>query len=173
MPDQLVVVGRVGRPHGIGGEMRGIPTGATLATLRVGDRVVLAGAAADPPRELAIVSIRPVDRGVLIRFDGIDVREAAAALTGATISVRDDRLAPIAEPDEFYVRDLVGCDVFTGDVRLGCVVDVHPGAANDALVVRDADGREVLVPFTRDAVTALDVEGRRIAIRDDLLGGRE
>lgn len=153
--------------------MRAIPTGATLATLRAGDQVVLAGASADPPRTVAIVAIRPVDRGVLLRLDGVEVREAAAALTGATIAVPQHRLAELAEPDEFYVRDLVGCEVFSGAVSLGRVVEVHPGAANDALVVKDGDGREVLVPFTKDAVTALDVPGRRVEIRVDLFGAPE
>ena len=166
----LVVVGRIGRPHGLAGEMRATATGATLATLRPGDQVVLAGAAAGNAREVELVTLRSVDRGVLIRLRDVDVREDAQALTGATISVSTDRLAELAEVDEFYVRDLVGCVVCAGDVVLGPVTDVYPGAANDALVVTSDVGEQVLIPFTKDAVTDLDLPGRRVVIRPDLFG---
>jgi 16S rRNA processing protein RimM len=168
--EDLVVIGRIGRPHGIGGEMRVIPTGATLVTVRPGDRVMLAGAGVGAAREAEVVALRPVDRGVLIRLRGVDVREDAAALTGATVSVSHDRLAAIVEPDEFYVRELVGCVVCTADAVLGTVTEVYPGAANDALVVTTDAGQQILVPFTKDAVTELDLDGRRVLIRDDLLG---
>lgn len=166
--DDLVVVGWIGRPHGLAGEMRVIPTGATLVTLRPGDRVVLAGAGAGAGREAEIVTLRSVDRGVLIRLAAVDVREDAQALTGATVSVAQARLAGLAEADEFYVRDLVGCVVSAGDTVLGPVVEVYPGAANDALVVTTDAGQELLVPFTRDAVTEVDLPGRRVVIRPDL-----
>jgi len=168
--DDLVVVGRIGRPHGLAGEMRAIPTGATLVTLRPGDRVTLAGAGAGERREAQIVALRPVDRGVLIRLEGVDTREDAQALTGATISVAPVRLAGIDEADEFYVRDLVGCVVSAGDTVLGPVIEVYPGAANDALVVTTDAGGQLLVPFTKDAVTELDLPGRRVVIRPDLFG---
>lgn len=168
--DDLVVVGWIGRPHGLAGEMRAIPTGATLVTLVPGDRVVLAGAGAGERREAQILALRPVDRGVLIRLEGVDIREDAQALTGATISVAPARLAGIDEPDEFYVRDLVGCVVSAGDTVLGPVIEVYPGAANDALVVTTDAGQQLLVPFTKDAVTELDLPGRRVVIRPDLFG---
>jgi 16S rRNA processing protein RimM len=166
--DDLVVVGRIGRPHGLAGEMRAIPTGATLVTLRPGDRIMLAGAG--ERREARIVALRPVDRGVLIRLEGVDIREDAQALTGATISVAPARLAGIDDADEFYVRDLIGCVVSAGDTVLGPVIEVYPGAANDALVVTTDAGQQLLVPFTKDAVTELDLPGRRVVIRPDLFG---
>lgn len=150
--------------------MRAIPTGSTLATLRRGEMVMLAESGAGAGREIELVAMRPVDRGVLLRLRGIDAREDAAALTGATIAVPAERLAELVEPDEFYVRDLIGCVVESGDADLGTVIEVYPGAANDALVVRDEAGAQVLVPFTKDAVTRLDLPGRRVVIRPDLFG---
>ncbi len=169
-PQDLVVVGWIGRPHGLAGEMRAIPTGATLVTLEQGDEVVVAGAGAGAGRAIEIVALRSVDRGALLRLRGVERREDAQALTGATISVSTNRLAALAEVDEFYVRDLIGCVVSAGDAVLGPVTEVYPGAANDALVVTTDDGKQVLIPFTRDAVTDLDLPGRRVVIRPDLFG---
>jgi 16S rRNA processing protein RimM len=170
MPDDSVVVGRIGRPHGLAGEMRAMATGATLTTLRVGDRVTVAGIRGGPDRSVEITGIRTIDRGVLIRLSGVTSREDAQALTGATIGVSPDRLTALGADDEFYVRDLIGCEVLSGTAHLGEVVEVYAGSANDALVVTRDDGDQVLVPFTKDAVTELDLAGRRVVIRPDLFG---
>ncbi len=144
------------------------PTGPTLATLVAGETVHLA---AGHERSVHVVEgTRPSAGAVLVRLRGIGTREGAAALTGGTIEVEAARLVALADPDEVYVRDLVGCAVTAGRRPLGRVVDVHPGAANDALVVRvDGEGTDLLVPFTRDAITAFDLAARRIELREDLL----
>lgn len=168
--EDLVVIGRIGRPHGLGGEMYATPTGATLSTLRAGDLLRLVDTAGGAGRDVEIAALRRVNRGVLLQLRGVEAREAAQVLTGATIAVAHDRLADLAAPDEFYVRDLVGCVVSVGHTVLGPVVDVYPGAANDALVVRTQRGEQVLIPFTKDAVTDLDLADRRVVIRADLFG---
>jgi 16S rRNA processing protein RimM len=52
---------------------------------------------------------------------------------------------------------------------LGVVREVLERPANDVLVVTVEDGDDLLVPFTRDAVPEVDVPGRRLSIRPDLL----
>jgi 16S rRNA processing protein RimM len=170
-PDHLVVIGRLGRPHGVDGEIRVHPTGPTLASLAVGDRVEVIPPGGASRREVEIIEIRPTSGSLLMRFAGAETREAASALTGWTIGVPVERRASLTEPDEFYVTELIGCTVVIDSDDLGEVVDVYEGAANDALVVRPAEGDDVLVPFTRDAVEDLDLTARRIRIRADLLQG--
>ena len=165
--DGRVVIGRIGRPHGVLGEVRVIPTGPTLQTLQPGERVYVVSD--ELPRELEVEAVRAVDRGVLLRFAGIATREDVATLTGASVAVVAERLSELGADDEFYVRDLVGCLVVSGDTRLGTVAEVYSGAANDALVVRDADGEDLLIPFTHDAITSVDLVARRVEVRSGLL----
>ena len=167
--DRLVVIGRLGRPHGVRGEIRAHSTGATLGDVQPGERVVLVERDGSTQRELRVEEVRAMSDSLLFRFMGIETREAAADVTGATIRVPSSRLVAPADPDEFYVTDLIGCSVTAGSVEIGSVVEVHEGSANDSLVVRASDGVETLIPFTRDALRELDVQGRRIRIRDDLL----
>lgn len=167
--DRLVVIGRLGRPHGVQGELRAAPTGPTLASMRVGEDIAVTPRDGGSPVSMRIEALRLVDRGVLLRLGGVATREDAAALTGSTLAVPEARLAELDEPDEFYVRDLVGCAVYEGANRLGEVVDIYAGAANDALVVAAEARGELLVPFTRDAVVELDLPGRVVRIRPDLL----
>ena len=87
-------------------------------------------------------------------------REDAAAVLGHALELRASD-APAPEEDAFWVRDLVGMRARCGERELGEVTDVLERPANDVLVLRLSDGREHLVPFTREAVPDVDVAGAR------------
>ncbi|MGD9696924.1 MAG: ribosome maturation factor RimM [Thermoleophilia bacterium] len=162
----LILIGELGRPHGVRGGIRARATGATLATLRAGDEVELRprGGA---PRTLRLAALGGDGDRPILAFDGVPTREAAAELVGATIHVDAGRVAPIRDPDTFYVTDLIGCAVLLGDRPVGKVAEVQAAPANDVIAVDGPDGR-LLVPFTADAVVAVDLRARRIAVRADL-----
>jgi 16S rRNA processing protein RimM len=164
--DEQVVIGVLARPHGVSGELGARPTGPTLAQLPAGAGLV-ARARDGGRRLLRLAERRGHPDGPILRFEGVSTREQAAALTGLELLVEADAL-PALGPDTHYVRDLIGCRVSAGGRPLGDVVDVHAGPANDALEVAGPHG-SLLVPFTADAVIALDVRARRLELRSDLL----
>ena len=170
---EAVVIGRIGRPHGIHGAVRARPSGRTLAEIAVGESVE-ARPADGPPRTLVLTSRAGTPQSPIFTFDGVATREDAAALTGAELAVPLERVPRVDDPDTVLVRDLVGCRVLVGDRPLGDVREVFAGPANDVLEVvppgGGEDGPPVLIPFTADAVLDLDVPGRRIVVRPDLFG---
>ena len=168
MSSPTVVIGRVGRPHGVGGAVHSRASGPTLPTIAVGEIVELrpSGGAA---RTLTVVARHGMPDQPILAFQGVESRDAASALAGAEIAVAADRVTGLDDPDTFFVRDLVGCRVLLGDRPLGAVREVISAPANDVLEVDGPEG-PVLVPFTADAVTELDVPGRRVVIRADLFG---
>lgn len=169
MRPATVVIGTVGRPHGIQGAVHARPSGPTLATLAPGEAVEARPRDGSGPRTLVLVARSGMDAAPILAFEGVGSREEASALTGALLAVESARVPAMSDPDTFLVRDLVGCEVLLGPRVLGAVTEVVAGPANDALEVAAADG-PVLVPFTADAVTDLDVPGRRIVLRADLFG---
>jgi 16S rRNA processing protein RimM len=120
-------------------------------------------------RTLEVAARRDAPPDVLLRFAGVDGREGAETLAGGLLRVPASRLPRDPDPDVVFVRDLVGCRVLMGDRDLGTVADVLARPANDVLEVARPGAPAVLVPFTRDAVVDLDVPGRRIVVRRDLL----
>ena len=162
-----VAIARLGRPHGVRGDISAHADGPTLGTLGPGDAVTVR--VGDTDRHLVLAMRRGDAPKAVIAFAGIDTREDVALLTGGALMV-DAGMLPVPDDDEtVYVRDLIGFSVREGDRVLGPVRDVIPGPANDALLV-DGPVGEVLVPFTFDAVLDIDHTNGVINLRRDLLG---
>ena len=164
-----VVIGWIGRPHGLGGEVRTRPTGGTMPALRPGQPVEVHPVDGEP-RRMVVASRSGTDERPILSFEGIQTRDEALALAGATVAVDPEAMASLPDPDTFYVRDLVGCEVLVGARPAGTVAEVHAAPANDVLEVSGSDGA-LLVPFTADAIVEVDLAARRIVVRDDLLSG--
>ncbi len=116
-----------------------------------------------PPTPRRVAEGRAHGKGVVVRLEGCDDREQAAALVGQEIAVTRDRLPP-PKADEFYWIDLEGLAVETLEgVALGQVSHLFSTGSNDVLVV--VGERERLLPFTWDAVVrAVDFERRLIQV---------
>ncbi len=154
-PDQLVQVGRVGRPHGTDGAFVVEQASDDDRRWDVGAVVIVDGA---PAR---VTLMRRVGSGRrAIRLDRPVPR-------GAELSVRLRDLPP-PEPDSYYAFQLVGLDVVDDEgTPVGVVAEVMPGPANDNLEL--GDGR--LVPMIEDAIREIDLEGRRIVVAKGFLPG--
>lgn len=156
-----VTVGRIGRPHGIRGDVVvGVRTDEPELRFAVGSRLDTDRADVGP---LTVAAVRWQSGELIVRFRGIRDRTSAGELRGTWLSVDSGTLAPTGDPDEFRDHELVGLCVRTVDgAEVGVVEDVlHHG--QDTLIVRAAS-REILVPFVKAIVTSVDVEAGVLAI---------
>ena len=157
-----VIVGRVGRPHGLRGEVVvGVRTDEPDLRFAVGATLDVAAQEDGPVdrQRLTVAAARWHSGQLLVAFTGITDRTAAGELTGSWLSVDSGQLPDIGDPDEFRDHELVGLSVRTaaGD-QVGVVTDVlHYG--QDLLVVRRSDGGngESLVPFVKAIVPEVDL----------------
>ncbi|MFV9633495.1 ribosome maturation factor RimM [Mycobacterium neumannii] len=160
-----LVVGRVAKAHGITGEVvvdvrTDDPDARFAAGTSLRGRPPKGGA----EREYTIESVREHGGRLLVRFDGIDDRNAADALRGILFLVDSQELPPIDDPDEYYDHQLEGLRVRTTDGDdVGTVTEVLHTAAGELLAVH-ADEREVLVPFVTAIVTSVSLADEVIEI---------
>jgi len=102
---------------------------------------------------------------VLVKLQGIDSREEATRLNGSTLEIPRSEVPPHPE-GEHYMFELVGMKVTRTDgIELGSVTDVMETGSNIVYVVKDALGKETLVPATRDVVEKLDYKNSQILVR--------
>jgi 16S rRNA processing protein RimM len=116
-------------------------------------------------RTLTVEGFRPHRSRLLVKFREVADRSAAEALGQRYLFV-DRASVPPAPEGAFWPHQLEGCEVVTEDGRsLGVVREIVHGVANDVWVA-GAGGQEVLVPALKDVVVSVDVEGRRVVIRE-------
>jgi 16S rRNA processing protein RimM len=142
-----VVVGRVGRPHGLDGSFVVEDASDDARWFEVGAKLLVGG------EELEVVATRKAGGRPVIRVSGEVAR-------GANLEVPREALPPTAE-DEYYAFELVGLDVVEeGGGALGRVVGVLTGIANDSLELDSG----ALLPLVGDCVRDIDLQRGRILV---------
>ncbi len=165
-------MGRVGRPHGVRGEMKAVPETDDAQRFARLARVFVGPTAGDAV-ERTVEGVRfqyPKGRTVvLLRLAGVESPEDAGALAGQSLWADPDDL-PALEDGEAYLHDLVGLDVIEVDEAgaevgpLGTVRDLYDGAQLLFAIARP-NGTEVLLPDVEEFVARLDLEARRLYVR--------
>jgi 16S rRNA processing protein RimM len=158
-----ISAGRVGRPHGLDGSCHVTHPTSRLLTLG------MAASVAGQRRE--IVRRAGTEANPIVRFQGIEDREAAERLRGQEILVERDDM-PELEEGEFWAHELEGCAVFavagegaSGERVLGVVRRLIELPSCEALELEPRGGGDVLlVPMVKDAVRDVDVRRRRIEV---------
>jgi len=158
-----LVVGRIAKAHGIGGEVA-----VDVRTDSPDDRFAPGATLDTDPAERGPLTVRRTrwhSGRLLVVFDGVADRTAAEALRG-TLLVADSTTSPaVDEDDEYWDHQLLGLSAVTvAGVRLGLVDDVLHPPGSDVLVVRGDDGGEILVPFVRAIVPEVDLAGGRVVV---------
>jgi 16S rRNA processing protein RimM len=157
-----LVVGRVGRPHGVRGEVT-----VEVRTDSPELRFVVGGSLDTDPRRaqpLVVAGVRWHSGRLLLAFRGIDDRGAAEALRGLLLTVEVVADQRPEDPEEFYDHQLVGLAARTASAELGRVAQVLHLPSQDLLVVRTPEGGEVLVPFVVEFVPEVDLAAGCIRI---------
>ena len=155
-----VLVGSLGAPHGVRGDMRLKSFTENPASLfKFAD--LRLGADGKP---VSLTKKGKSKDGFIVHIDGVDTPEAVSALTGRELFVHRDALAPAGD-DEYYLADLIGLEARdeSGD-KIG-VVDAVENFGSEDLIELILDepvkglGRYAFIPFRKQLVTAVDIKG--------------
>jgi 16S rRNA processing protein RimM len=165
-----VVVGRIGKPHGIRGEVT-VDVRTDEPDRRFAEGAVLR---AEPPRgsastltSLTVTAARRHQQTLLVTFAELTDRTTAEAARGIVLHASVPADERPEDPEEYYDHQLVGLAAHDTDGRvLGEVTAVVHGAAQDLLTVRTPDGRDALVPFVAALVPEVDLGGGRVVVAD-------
>ena len=180
----LLVVGQIGKPHGIRGEVsvavrtdepeERFAAGSVFTTEVPRDRRVTTGpAAATPasavpyqvPAQLVIESIRWHQGRAIVQFEGVYDRNVADALRGVLLQVDSAALTPPEDPDEFHDHQLIGLRVESLDgSALGTVDRIDHAPSSDLIVLKKAAGGTALIPFVSQMVPTVDLAAGRIQV---------
>lgn len=158
-----LTVGRIGRAHGLRGELS-VEVRTDEPDSRFAPGAVLA---TDPAQRgpLTVAAARYANGRLLVCFAGVGDRSAAEELRGTLLVVDASELPPPDDPDEFHDHQLVGLRVFTVDgVPVGTLSEVLHLPGGDVIAVSRPNAPELLVPFVAAMVPEVDVKAGRVVL---------
>jgi 16S rRNA processing protein RimM len=158
-------VGKIVNTHGIKGEVRVISrTDFPEERYKVGNTLLLFLPGSKEPVEVIVKSHRTHKNFNLLTFEGYDNVNQVEKFRDGILKVPESQRGKLEE-GEFYLQDIIGCLMFTtkGE-EIGKVVEILSPGANDVWVVKNAKGKEVLIPYIEDIVKKVDVIEKIILI---------
>jgi 16S rRNA processing protein RimM len=158
---EFLIVGRLQRPHGVGGEMRMEVLTDFPERLSKGQTVYLG----PDHRPVVLTGLRPVEGAILIRLEGVGDRDQAGLLRGNEVSIQGGSLPALPE-GEYYHHQLLGLLVFDeAGAELGVLAQILETGANDVYLVKPETGAEVLLPAIEEVILSVDLANRRMTVR--------
>jgi 16S rRNA processing protein RimM len=158
--EERVLLGEIGAAQGLKGEVR-------LRSFTEEEAAITAYGPLEDETGLVIEieALRATPKALIARIKGVTTRERAEALTGTKLYVPRSRL-PEREEEEWYHAELIGLAALDRDgATIGTVVAIQNFGAGDLLELAPANGGPtVLIPFTRETVPEIDVEGERLTL---------
>ena len=159
MDTDLIIIGRIVRPHGIDGTLKVFPITDFPQHFKSLKMVYLVG---EQVQKASVEQVRFHKRHVLLKLSQCRDRTGAEEWIGAEIAIDSRDLWPL-KTGEYYQFQIQGLDVMTEEGEcLGRVTEIFPTGSNDVYVVRKGD-KEYLLPAIKDVIKSIDLE-RKVMI---------
>jgi len=169
--NDLLQIGRIVGTHGIKGEVSVYPLTDDPRRFSILKDCFLLTENNKTKTAAKAVGARYSNSKVILKFDGIDDRDAALALKGRFIAVTRENAVKLA-PGTYFICDLIGCMVTCEESgELGIISDVLQTGANDIYVVKRENNKDLLIPVIKDVIKDIDLQNRtiRVHLLDGLL----
>ena len=122
---------------------------------------------AEKKHELKLFQIEKVNYSknmVILKLKGIETPEQAETLRNSYLKINRKDAKKLPE-GTYYIADLIGLDVYTDEDKfLGKVDYIYNAGSSDIYVVKDEQGKEVLLPAIKDVLKQVDLENGKIIV---------
>lgn len=157
--DKQICIGTIVAPHGVRGDIRILPQTEHPEQFLDLDYLLL-----EDGRTLHLTNARFHKRMALVKCREVNNMNEAELLRGKKVFIRAEDLPELGE-GEFYVADLLGCNVVDAEgAQVGVLKDVISTGSNDVYIVKAGDGKEILVPALKQHVKEINPQERRIVV---------
>lgn len=158
----MYVIGEVMTTHGVKGEVKVRQISDFIDRFSVGETVYYK--VEDRYEPLVIDGFRMQQQTILLHFDSLPSINDVQFLRGHRLYIDEQQQETLSE-HEYYYHEIIGCNVVTDEgVVIGTVDSILTTGANDVWVVKNEQGQEVLIPFIKDVVQAVDIVNKRVTI---------
>lgn len=116
-------------------------------------------------KEAKILKARYYKEMVMIYLEGIDSIEKAEEYKGCYVKIKREDASKLKE-NEYFIVDLLDISVFDeNEVLLGKIVDIFPTGSNDVYVIKNDEGKQMLLPAIKDVVKNVDINSKKMIVK--------
>ena len=155
-------LGQIVNVFGIKGFVKVVPYTEDISRFKQLDKVFLVKD--NIKKEYEIEEIKYHKNFVLVKFKYINTVEDAETLRNYYIQVKRENLGELEE-GTYYIADLLGLDVYSEDGKLlGVLEDIYNTGSNDIYVVREKNGKQILLPAINDVIKEINIKDKKILV---------
>lgn len=160
--EDLLRVGVIASTHGLKGEVKVFPTTDDVRRFSSLKHCKLDTGSGF--LDLKIQSVKFFKQFAILKFKDIDHINDIEKYRGKDLWITRENAVEL-EDDEYFIADLIGLSVYTDTGELfGELKDVIKTGANDVYVVLTMQGKEVLLPATKECILDIDLSKKRIVV---------
>lgn len=159
--DDLLEFGKIIGAHGLNGELKVFPITRDASNFLKIKKVIIQGI------EFSVISVRLMNNHVTFSIEGINDRTQAEQFKGEYISIKR-KDAPSLDKETYYMRDIIGCEVYDDIGIIGKIVDIIETGSNDVYVTDGSNGvykQQILIPAIKGVVLNIDINSKRIHVK--------
>lgn len=160
--EEYLELGQIVNSYGIKGFLKVVPY--TDDNTRFNDLETIYIEKLNKLQEYVIEEVKYSKNLVLLKLKGIDTIEQAEKFRNCYLKInRKDAIE--LEEDTYFLVDLIGIEVFTeSGESLGNIIDVFPTGSNDVYVVKNEEGKQVLLPAIKDVIKSVDIKNKKMVV---------
>lgn len=155
-------VGVISSTHGIRGEVKVFPTTDNVKRFKKGITLILD--AGKEERQLIVEGVKFFKQFVILKFEGIDHINDIEKYKSKSLYVTRENAIKLKK-NEYFIADLIGVQVWedNGDF-LGELKDVIETGANDVYVIKQENGKDILLPAIKECILSVEIEEKKMIV---------
>lgn len=152
-----IEIGKIVNTHGLRGHVKVEPWCDGIETFEYLKRVYVNNV------EYGIENVKQQKNLFLLKLKDLDIVEDAQKLKNKVIYANEDEMLPLPE-GVFYIKDIIGLEVYDGDRFIGEIVDWIETGANNVYVIKRPNGKDVLIPAIDSVINEVDIENKKMSV---------
>ncbi|MBR6253716.1 MAG: 16S rRNA processing protein RimM [Clostridia bacterium] len=153
-------IGHIDNTHGLKGELKVRSYSSTNKRFEELDSILVG----DSYEKYDIEKVRYQNDIVLLKLKNVDIIEDAEKLKGKSIYIKRED-AKSLDDGEYFIADLIGCEVYEEDTLLGTLDDIFTAGAADVYVVKCKGKDDLLLPALKSVILETDVANKKIRVK--------
>ncbi len=151
----MLEIGKIVNTHGLKGEMRFTPWCDGIGFLKNVKNVIVGDAV------FTLESVKPHKNVFIIKLKGVNHINDTESFINKIVFARREDLPKLPE-NTYFIKDLIGLNVYNGEDLVGEISDVFSTPANDVYVIKRAEGKDILIPAIKQIVKNISIENKRL-----------